>query len=61
MNTDITAGGVVHVITFAYMHTDCLDVYCILNHPVQSVQVMGDVISVQQKSRLVEYKGKEIN
>ena len=33
------------------------DVFCILNHPVQSVQIMGDVVSLQQKSLLVEYKG----
>lgn len=29
-----------------------------LNHPVKSVQIMGDVVSLKQKSRLVEYKGE---
>ena len=33
------------------------EVYCISNHPVQSVQIMGDVVSIQKKSRMVKYEG----
>lgn len=33
------------------------EVYCILNHPVQSVHIMGDVVSIHKKSRMVKYDG----
>ena len=33
------------------------EVYCIVNHPVQSVHVMGDVVSIQRKARMVKYEG----
>lgn len=33
------------------------EVFCISNHPVQSVHVMGDVVSIQRKSRMIKYEG----
>ena len=33
-------------------------IYCIGNHPVLGVHVMGDVVSVKEKSALITYEGK---
>ena len=34
-----------------------LGIYCIGNHPVLGVHVMGDVVSVREKSALITYDG----
>ncbi len=34
-----------------------VDVYCLLNHAVGQVHIMGDVLSVVKKTRLIKYEG----
>ena len=38
-----------------YIHS--AGVYCILNHPIINVHVMGDVVSVSKKNLLIVYEG----
>ena len=38
----------------------CSGVYCIGNHPVLDVHVMGDVVSVKEKSALISYEGTRV-
>ena len=35
-----------------------LGVYCIGNHPVVGVHVMGDVVSIKKKCALILYEGQ---
>lgn len=35
-------------------------IYCIGNHPVLGVHVMGDVVSSKEKSSLIIYEGNSI-
>jgi len=33
-------------------------VYCILNHPIVNVHIVGDVVSISKRSRLIEYESE---
>lgn len=33
------------------------DIYCILNHPISAVHILGDVVSVAKKPLLIKYEG----
>lgn len=37
-------------------HPTVPEVYCISNHPVLSVHIMGDVVSIQKKSKMAKYE-----
>ena len=35
-------------------------VYCVLNHPIVSVHIVGDVVSISRKNLLIAYEGESI-
>ena len=44
---------------FKVLFLSCVGVYCLGNHPVSRVEIMGYIVSVDIKERLAIYGGKQ--